>query len=165
MVSDEEGFLYPQVRREDCVGCGACDLVCPMRISRSGTSDAVETYAAYARDNTIRSASSSGGIFPLLAQWVLGQNGVVFGAAFDEDFSVHHIMAETPQGMEALKGSKYLQSRTGNTYREARQALEVGKTVLYTGVACQIAGLKQFLKKDYDRLYTCLLYTSPSPRD
>lgn len=104
----------------------------------------VGTYIAYAKNEPMRLKSSSGGLFSLFAQNVLKSNGVVFGAAFDKELMVHHIKVEDEKELKLLRGSKYLQSRIENTYIEAKLELQKGRKVLYTGTACQIAGLKNF---------------------
>lgn len=164
MRADSEGFLYPAVETENCIECGLCRQVCPV-LQQSERKKISEIYAAYALNEEIREDSSSGGIFSLLANSVLEARGVVFGAAFDEDFSVHHIKVESAADMYKLRGSKYLQSRTEMTYAEAKCALDDGKTVLFSGVSCQIAGLKSYLTKDYENLYTVdvLCHGVPSP--
>ncbi|MGM9661063.1 MAG: Coenzyme F420 hydrogenase/dehydrogenase, beta subunit C-terminal domain [Faecousia sp.] len=164
MAADSEGFLYPQVDEAKCVHCDACNRVCPMEAHEKQAAS-VCAYAAYTDDASLRQNSSSGGIFSVLAQWVLENQGVVFGAAFDEDFSVYHRVIQSPEELGILRGSKYLQSRTENTYSEVKQLLESGCMVLYTGVACQIAGLKRYLKKEYPLLFTAdvLCHGVPSP--
>lgn len=166
MTADEEGFLYPKIDESRCIQCRKCEAACPILTRQAVPPLAPEAYAAYANDDQTRLVSSSGGIFSLLALWVLRQNGVVFGAAFAEDHSVHHIMIDSEKDLPLLQGSKYVQSRIENTYTEARKQLEQGKTVLFSGVACQIAGLRAFLKKDWDNLYTVdvLCHGVPSPK-
>lgn len=165
MVEDGEGFLYPQVEQSNCVNCGACDRACPMQQQGVFGPSVIGAYAAYTNDEAIRKDSSSGGAFTALAQWVLDNQGVVIGAAFAEDYSVHHVLIEREEDLLLLRGSKYLQSRIDNTYREAKTALESGRLVLFSGVGCQIAGLKAFLGKDYVNLYTVdvLCHGVPSP--
>lgn len=165
MQADEEGFLYPAVDEKRCIQCDACQRACPILRGKEPNSENVAAYAAYSPNEQIREASSSGGIFTVLADWVLRSQGVVFGAAFAEDFSVQHVKVEHTEDLHILRGSKYLQSRIEDTYREASAALEEGRMVLYSGTGCQIAGLKAYLKKDYDDLYTVdvLCHGVPSP--
>ena len=166
MKEDEEGFLYTVVDAAKCVDCGLCEKVCPIRSKKdSGGPETVKAYAAYVKNEDIRRESSSGGIFSVIAQWVLDQGGAVFGAAFAEDFSVHHVMIESVEELSRLRGSKYVQSSIGDTFRMAKEQLEAGRTVLFSGVGCQIAGLKAYLQKDYEKLYTVdvLCHGTPSP--
>lgn len=167
METDAEGFRYPVVNSQSCVDCGLCERVCPiLKKVRTTEQREVAAFAAYTKDETVRKSSSSGGIFSMLAEHILAQQGVVFGAAFAEDFSVHHISIENRTELEKLRGSKYVQSSTDDTYRQAKALLESGRVVLYTGVGCQIEGLKAFLGKDYDSLYTIdvLCHGVPSPK-
>jgi coenzyme F420-reducing hydrogenase beta subunit len=144
MREDSQGFLYPCFARDEkCKVCGVCDKTCPtMPILPENP---VYAYAAWAKDNAIVVSSSSGGLFQLLARYVISKEGVVFGAAFDEDFKVIHKSAQTLEQISDLLGSKYVQSDIGNTYREAKEFLSQGRLVLYSGVPCQLAGLHSFL--------------------
>lgn len=114
----------------------------------------MDTYAAYCRDKNILRQSSSGGIFTLIANYILEKNGVIYGAAFNENLEVVHTRIDKKENLFKLRESKYVQSLLKDTYKEALQDLNEGKYVLYTGTPCQIAGLKMFLGKDYDKLYT-----------
>ena len=109
MQEDEEGFLYPIIDKEKCIQCHRCETVCPVRHT-DNLNTKTETYVGYSRDEEIRKQSSSGGIFSVIAEWILQQRGVVFGAAFDENFEVHHIAIETKKELVKLRGSKYVQS-------------------------------------------------------
>ncbi len=165
MKEDGEGFIYPHVNKNECANCNICNKVCPINNSIFQVSHR-EAYAAYSIDDELRNKSSSGGIFSLCAENVLNNQGVVFGAAFDEKFTVHHISIKSVNDLNLLQGSKYLQSRIENTYKEAEDILKKGIAVLYSGTACQIAGLKRYLKKDYDNLFTIdvLCHGVPSPK-
>ena len=167
MEPDKEGFLYPQINQEFCIDCKLCTAVCPSLNMQTTTDEGViSSYAAYIEDHDIRESSSSGGIFTALAESVMSMGGVVFGAAFDKDFSVHHIGISSPANLSKLQGSKYLQSRTEGTFEEVQNMLKDRRQVLYTGTACQIAGLKAFLRQDYPELYTVdiLCHGAPSPK-
>lgn len=166
MTTDAEGFAYPRVDESMCVNCGLCERVCPLTAGlTSCDTPEPEAFAAFAGDTSLRLASSSGGIFSLLARQVLHGGGVVFGAAFAEDFSVCHVGIHSEAELETLRGSKYVQSDLRSTFRQAKQALEEGKTVLYSGTGCQIAGLRAFLGKDYENLLCVdvLCHGVPSP--
>ena len=125
-----------------------------------------KTYAAYSKNEKIRLSSSSGGIFTHFAERVLSDNGVVFGAMFDENFNAVHNYFDTADGLQKLRGLKYVRSRMGNSYQKAKEFLDEGKTVYFSGTPCQIAGLKAFLKKDYDNLITqdVICHGSPDPK-
>lgn len=165
MIPDEEGFLYPTINESACIHCDQCKAVCPILTPLHPTGE-TQTYVGYAQNEEIRRHSSSGGIFTLAAQFVLKRGGVVFGAAFDDAFQVRHIGIESEKDLWRLRGSKYVQSSLGDTYPQARQYLTAGRWVLFSGTACQIAGLKKYLGKDYDRLLIVdvLCHGVPSPK-
>lgn len=153
MQYDGEGFLYPFVEEDKCVNCGQCVKVCsalnPLKLHETPKS-----YAVWASDE-IRLASSSGGMFTLLAEYVFEHQGIVCGAVYAEDYlTVYHTWAETKEELAALRSSKYVQSDTRQTYKEAEKYLNNGRMVLYTGCPCQIAGLYSFLGGDRPNLIT-----------
>lgn len=164
MQADEQGFLYPIVDKEACTDCGLCEKVCPV-LNQSEPRKPLKVYAAKNKNEEIRRQSSSGGIFTLLAEKVIAEGGVVFGARFDEEWNVIHSWADTIEGIATFRGSKYVQSTIGNTYREAKDFLRQGRKVLFSGTPCQIAGLKKYLRKDYDKLLTVdvVCHGVPSP--
>lgn len=162
--ADSEGFLYPSVDTARCVECGVCEQVCP--VLHPGSSRQPQAcYAAAHIDTAVRYASSSGGVFTALAASVLSSGGVVFGARFAADWSVEHAYTETQEGLSAFRGSKYVQSRIGDSYRQAESFLKEGRVVLFTGTPCQISGLRRYLRKDYERLLTMdfICHGVPSP--
>lgn len=151
MSDDEQGFLYAKVDEGSCVNCCLCEKVCPM-LNPGEPRKPLATYAAIHRDEKIRLASSSGGVFTALAEYIIKQGGVVFGARFNDKWDVIHDWTETIEGVAAFRGSKYVQSEIGDNYIKAERFLKQGRQVLFTGTPCQIAGLKRFLRKDYDNL-------------
>lgn len=161
---DQEGFLYPLVDESICIDCGLCERVCPV-INQGEPRKPLVTYAAKNQDESVRLSSSSGGVFTALAEQVIAQGGVVFGARFDESWNVVHDYVETVEGLSAFRGAKYVQSRIGLCFLQAETFLRQGRQVLFSGLPCQIAGLKKFLRKDYDNLITVDLFCHgvPSP--
>ena len=167
MVSDDEGFLYPEVDSTRCSECHLCEKVCPILNPKNVlNADLPSAYAVKNNDDNTREKSSSGGVFAALAEYVIDEGGIVFGAAFDSRFDVVHIGVEKKEDLVKLRGSKYVQSTIGDTYREAKKALDAGRTVLFTGTPCQIGGLRAFLRKDYEKLYTqdIICHGVPSPK-
>lgn len=165
LISDKEGFLYPYVDKDKCIECGMCEKACPILYKSNIVRENV-AYISFANENNIRTNSSSGGIFPVIAEFILDNKGIVFGAAFDLNFEVHHIGIYDKKDLSKLMGSKYVQSDMGTIYKEARDELLCGRKVLFSGTPCQIAGLKKFLKKEYENLFTIdlLCHGVPSPK-
>ena len=150
---NEEGFYRPVLDTGKCVGCGLCENRCPVK-SMQITKDDVElnVFAGWHLDNEIRMNSSSGGAFTALAENILWQGGVVYGAAYTDDMQIAHVEVKTIDGLERLRLSKYAQSCIGMTMKTVKEHLELGKKVMYVGTPCQVAGLKSFLRKDYANL-------------
>ncbi len=165
MKDDKEGFLYPEVNLTDCIDCGLCEKVCPV-LHPAKERRPVAVYAAKHCDDNIRLVSSSGGVFTFIAEKVIDEGGVVFGARFNDQWKVIHDYVETKDRLSCLRGSKYVQSRIGDTYKQALHFLQSGRKVLFTGTSCQIAGLKLFLRKEYDNLLTAdvICHGVPSPK-
>ena len=166
MISDTEGFWYPQINKEECIDCGLCERVCPI-ITPIKFEDPFNpvAYSCYNTNEKVRLASSSGGVFTLIAEAVLKQGGVVFGAGFDEDFNVCHQCVERAENLDKLRMSKYVQSKIGEMYENAESFLKENRMVLFTGTPCQIGGLKAYLGRPYDHLITqdIICHGVPSP--
>lgn len=165
MKSDEEGFWYPIVNYDECIKCGLCIKVCPI-INKVSVQNNPKAYACINKDLSVRLESSSGGIFSLVAEQILDNDGVVFGVGFDEKYRAIHSYIENKKDIGKFRGSKYVQSKIGNTYKEVKDFLEQGRNVLFTGTPCQIGGLKSYLGKSYDNLF-CLdniCHGVPSPK-
>ena len=167
MRANEEGFAYPDVNTNNCVECGACVKVCPVqRQDRDHVGEPLEAWGVVAQDDSLLTKSSSGGLFSLLANMILEEGGIVYGAAFSDDFTgVHHIGVERTEELFRLRGSKYVQSDLNDIYTDVRIALNAGRRVLFSGTPCQIAGLTGFLGREYDALLTIevLCHGVPSP--
>jgi coenzyme F420-reducing hydrogenase beta subunit len=163
--ADEEGFLYPKADMQKCVNCGLCERICPV-LNKGDFNHPISAYGCINKNDTVRKDSSSGGIFYLLAEYVISQNGVVFGAKFDDKFGVVHDFAETLEKVREFQGSKYLQSDIKDTYKRAKEFLEQNRLVLFTGTPCEIGGLRAYLKKDYKNLICqdIICHGSPSPK-
>lgn len=164
MVMDDEGFRYPQVDEEKCVQCKRCEQVCPMKHRDPGSGENLY-FGVQAKDDRIRYDSSSGGMFPLLAAWVFARQGVVYGAAFNEDMEVVHKAARDLEELEALKQTKYVQSNLDGIYRDIQAQLKEDRWVLFVGTPCQVRGLRLFLGKEYTKLIIAdlICYGAPSP--
>ena len=164
MQPDAECFAYPQVDKSLCINCGLCEKVCPI-LHTPTLAQKPTAYAAKIKDTALLAKSSSGGMFTALAQPVLEQGGAVFGAGFDKDWNVCHQYVETPADLDKLRRSKYVQSDIGHTFQQTKEFLKQGKKVFFTGTPCQIAGLKNYLGKEYENLLTAdlICHGVPSP--
>lgn len=164
MVPDVDGFYYPKADSALCISCGACDRVCPVGKAVPVNFER-EVYGAYSLDCAERARSSSGGVFSLLARRVLEKGGVVYGAAYDENYRVCHIGVVDIKGLSRLRGAKYSQSFLGDTFGCVKADLDAGKAVLFSGTPCQVAGLRSYLGRDHSGLITVDLvcHGVPSP--
>lgn len=150
MKEDRLGFLYPEVDSDKCVGCGLCESVCAFSsdLEEKGPvseSLSVEVHAARHKDNEVVGLSQSGGVFTALSDVVLNGGGVVYGAAFDDDFNVCHRRAATRLERDGFRGSKYVQSCLEWVFRDVRADLKAGLPVMFCGTPCQVAGLKSYI--------------------
>ncbi len=162
---DEEGYRYAKADPDRCTECGLCEKICPVLNRRPSRRENTHVYALRNRDEEVRRASSSGGVFSLLAEKTIAAGGTVFGARFDAQFDIVHDGADTLEEIVRFRGSKYVQSDMGDCYPRVRKLLKEGKPVLFSGTGCQIAGLKGFLRREDPNL-TCVevaCHGVPSP--
>ena len=152
MDKDNEGFWYPNVDKSLCINCNLCEKVCPIINTPKREKNEILAFACKNKNEKIRMQSSSGGVFTLLCEMVIKNGGIVFGAQYDEDFNVCHGYSDTIEGCSKFRGSKYVQSIIGDTYKQAKRFLDLGRKVLFSGTPCQIAGLEAYLMKKYDNL-------------
>ena len=166
MEIDNEGFWYPKVDKHKCIDCNLCEKVCPIINNPKKDNTEIIAYACKNKNEEERMSSSSGGIFSLLCEEVIKKGGIVFGASFNENFEVRHTYAETLEECIQFRGSKYVQSKIGDTYKKAEEFLKKGKIVLFSGTQCQIKGLNLYLRKEYDNLIgvDIVCHGVPSPR-
>lgn len=155
MCEDEEGFLFPSIDEAKCVKCGLCEKICPVNNNYSNKEAEQHSFIAVTKKKEFYSESASIGVCTMLAKYVVDRQGYVYGVMLDEtDWKAYHVCVKDNQGIERIRNSKYLQSNPRKTFLEVRERLKRKELVLYVGTPCQIAGLKAFLRKDYDNLYT-----------
>lgn len=166
METDEEGFWYPEIDKSKCIDCDLCVKVCPIIHTPKIEREEIKAYACKNKDLEARVDSSSGGVFSLLCKEVIDDGGVVFGASYDCDFDVRHTYAETIEECIQFRGSKYVQSQIGDTYKQAKKFLNEGRVVLFSGTQCQIKGLNLYLMKKYENLISVdiVCHGVPSPK-
>ena len=164
MKTNKEGFDYPIVNEDYCIKCKKCINICPI-LHKSEVDNNPIAYACFNKDEEVRRESSSGGIFTLIATNIIEDNGVVFGARFNDLFEVEHNYIESVEDIKVFRGSKYVQSKMGYTFTKVKKFLEDGRKVLFSGTPCQIGGLKSFLGKDYKNLICIdiICHGVPSP--
>ena len=154
MKPDRDGFFYPQIQTDACIHCGKCEKICPVLNKKSANGPLPEAWAVKNENETCRKNSSSGGLFSVLAEWVITRGGVVYGAEMNKQLQVVHRSAESMEKLAALRGSKYVASDLGDVFREVKQQLSAGRVVLFSGTPCQTEGLLSFLGRPYENLYT-----------
>lgn len=156
MEKKRDGFSYPVIDMEKCIGCNQCFQVCEARKTMVLDSPEVPVvYAMQSKMKDLRRHSTSGGIFSELAECILRRKGNVAGAVYRPDWSVEHRMIQDLEDLESVRRSKYQQSNINFIFREIKAALDGKKQILFCGTPCQVGGLKAFLGKEYEDLFTC----------
>lgn len=165
MESDNEGFWYPKIDKDKCINCNLCEKVCPIINPVKRANSKKIAYAGVNKDDQIRVKSSSGGIFSILAEYIIKNNGIIYGASFDENFNIKHKRILCNTDLDLLRGSKYVQSSIGDIYKQVKNDLESNRQVLFTGTPCQVEGLRSYLRKEYVNLITMdfICHGVPSP--
>lgn len=156
MQADALGFKYPVVDERKCTDCHRCEQVCQFKTDYA-TPDNYATPRAFGlrhNDPEQVRTSRSGAAFIALSAVVLAEGGVVYGAGYKEHFRVAHVRATTAEELGVMKGSKYVQSDLEGVFRQVREDLRQGLTVLFSGTPCQTAGLRSCVgKRLSEKLY------------
>lgn len=154
MIRDEEGFKYPKINKEKCIDCKACITVCP-NVKKSSENNMIKAHGAKLKNTESRMTSRSGGVFIALSDYILEQNGIIYGSVLNKDFSVSHSRATTKEERDLFKGSKYVQSDMKDTIKNVIEDLKSGRKVLFSGTPCQVGGLLAATEKSLqDNLFT-----------
>lgn len=154
LVLDSSGFAYPKITVAQCIDCGLCHKVCHCETPYSSEDSERQYYAAKNRNLSERLASSSGGIFTILAQKTIQNGGVVFGAGWNEHWRLVIQHTDKVGDLSRLYGSKYLEAETGNSFSEVKKFLNDGRPVLFTSTPCRVSALKHYLQRPYENLLT-----------
>ena len=157
MVENEVGEHHPKVDPAKCVGCGVCVKTCPEIEHNKGNvkrNDKPEIYCCWLKDVTLRKQSTSGGAAYAISSCVLKKGGHVWGAAYDDTLTVKYVEANSLEELTAIQKSKYVQSFVGDAFSKIKEELDKGEIVFFAGTGCHVKGLRSFLRKDYDKLYT-----------
>ena len=164
MKVDEEGFAYPTVDKNKCVNCNVCRDCCPNH--EHNRESICESYVSINNNKDELRSSSSGGMFILLAKYVLAKKGIVFGVKYDEELKVKHDYIDNVSDIKKFQGSKYVRSEIGDSYCKVKEFLENDRYVLFTGTPCQCMGLRVYLGQEYEKLIICdiICHSNPSPK-
>ena len=147
-----EGFKYTRINEKKCTKCNLCKKVCPVNKVYENKKEDYKVYGAKNVDEDIRKQSSSGGIVSALAENIIDNEGIVYGTEFS-NMKNSLVRIDKKDDVKRIRGSKYIPSDVGDIYKKVKEDLENKKEVLFTGVPCQVEGLKTFLNKEYDNLY------------
>ncbi len=163
MVEDQEGFFYPEIDKDKCINCNKCKNICSNYNTSLGNE---KVYVAINKNEKELEESSSGGMFYILAKYVIEKNGVVFGVEYDENLKVRHNFYETLEECKRFQGSKYVRSDIKDSYRKVEEFLKDDRYVLFTGTPCQCNALKTYLVKEYEKLILCdiICHANPSQK-
>ena len=161
----QAGQYIPIVDESKCIKCQKCERVCiALHVENLEFQPSQRAFYGFARQDRERRASSSGGIFYSIAKEFIKKGGLVAGAAFDENFVVRHRVVSSVAELDAVRGSKYVESDMSSVFTEIKKNLDVGNKILFSGVPCQVGAIKTFLGKNYDNLYTCEVFCHGAPR-
>lgn len=166
MIADKDGFLRPEIQKDNCINCSACEKACPIINKSSKDEEPIPVYAVYSKNDKVRISSSSGGLFYTVAKHIIENGGIVYGAAFDENLYLYHKGVDSVENLYLLQGSKYIQSDTKLCFREIKKHLTTNRPVLFCGTPCQVEGLLCYLNKPYENLFTIdfICHGVPSPK-
>ncbi len=153
MQKDKYGFEYPEIDPSICLDCGLCKKVCPNNKKLIKT-QCISSYVCHAKEEQEQLTSTSGGVASVITRYIIKKGGVVYGCSAQYNMDIKHIRINNENEIDKLKGSKYVQSHIGDIYKNVKNDLLNNKLTLFIGTPCQVAGLKSFLRKEYENLVT-----------
>lgn len=154
MKPDDEGFLYPEISSSLCIDCDTCRKICPQNGKDYVNDSSVQFWGGMIKDDSVLMKSSSGGAFSAICRILDDDDAIICGATYDDKLKVHHTWCLNGDGIDIFRKSKYLQSDVGEIYINIKNFLSEGRTVLFSGTACQVAGLYAYLGGKPEKLYT-----------
>ncbi len=165
LIKDSFGFIIPKVDYSKCINCQACLNVCPALNKYISKPALPKVYSARITENDTLSKSTSGGVFTAISDYILSKNGYICGAIYNESFVVNHVISQSKEVRDQMRGAKYVQSYIGSCFKQIRDLLNQDNYVLFVGTPCQVHALKLFLKKEYEKLFTIdiVCHGVPSP--
>ena len=153
MKEDEEFFLYPHVNENECINCHLCEKVCPvLNLPELEKQKNLQACLVRTKDHSILRKCTSGGVFTTIARETIQNGGVAYGVIYGADYIVKYARIDKLENIWKLSGSKYVQSNVGNIFNEVQNDLKNGLKVVFCGTPCQVAGLYNFLGKEYENL-------------
>lgn len=123
-------------------------------------------YAVKHRDESVRAASRSGGVFTAVSDYILENNGVVYGCIMKDCYEAIHIRAEKTSERDQMRGSKYIQSNMADVFCNVKEDADADRLVLFSGTSCQVAALQSFLGREYNNVFyvDIVCHGVPSPK-
>lgn len=162
IVEDQKGFLQPTINEDLCIDCDLCKKTCNEYVKKNEIAD---VFLIKLKDNIQHTISQSGGAFTAISDVIMDRNGVVFGVVMDDNLEAKYSKAKSIHERDLMRGSKYMQARVENTYKEVQKVLKKGP-VLFTGTPCQVGGLLKYLSAkhiDTTNLFTVDLICHGAP--
>lgn len=157
IVYDSEGFKYPRIDKNACVNCGKCLNVCPIENKNKFNIEShyIKAYGGYIKNDKRLLNSTSGGIATAITEFIINKSGIVYGVAYSNDFlKTEVIRVDSKNEIKRLSGSKYIESEKNGVFNKVKEDLENGKQVCYIGLPCDIAALKTYINRTYNKLIT-----------
>lgn len=164
-IQDDVKAYNAVISTDACLECGLCKQVCP-NITIVSKCKPIQWYQGWCNDSEKRNIASSGGVAGDLARSFIRLGGVVCSCVFEQG-EFKFIMVDREEELDQFSGSKYVKSNPEDAYQLVKEAIKKGQQVLFLGLPCQVAGIKNSIpeskKKD---LYTVdmVCHGTPSPK-
>ena len=152
MQENEKGNIYPVVDELKCINCNKCARICPELTPVKLHNKQEKVLAIWINESKERKYSTSGGASYIMARTIIERGGYFCGAVYNDGGAEHSICNNIDE-LYRFQGSKYVHSNVKDVYKEVEILLKDGKEVLFTGTPCQVAALRSYLGKEYDKLY------------
>lgn len=168
LKEDDCGFYFPEIDIKRCIGCNLCIKQCAFQSPDKEMQSINSSYAAVNLNKSQRSLSSSAGIFSAVATYALEHGWAVCGAVMsvrENKANIYHKLIDDQINLPLLQGSKYVQSKASDCYKDIRKILQEGNRVLFSGTPCQVAAVKRLFEKYENQLFTIDIICHGTPNN
>lgn len=154
--------VIPFIDSKNCIHCDLCKKLCPQN-SQLTKQFPQNCYVAWSKNKNDLVNSASGGVAAVIARYQLEKHMKIYGCDYTDSLDLVHFCLKNENDIIKMESSKYSQSNAFLVFKNIKNDL-IGKyVVVFIGTPCQVAGLRRYLRRDFDNLITVDLVCHGTP--